>query len=123
MSTAAILTTAVALWPSLRRVLVRVGRWLIRRVVNHGVERVLGFMQVRIETFRGRRERARSPRRTRWLTGRIRRWTQAMAWLRARASQLQAKVAAELDAMAESARLPWDADGEIYERWVRAGNE
>jgi hypothetical protein len=116
MTTASIVA---ALWRPLKRVLLLVGRWLIRRIATKGVDRVSYFMELRIETFQGRRARARSERRKAWLTGRISRWRKALAWVQRQARAHLQLAAKRLDEMAEREGLQWDARDEVYERWAR----
>jgi peptidoglycan/xylan/chitin deacetylase (PgdA/CDA1 family) len=116
MTTAAIVA---GLWPACKRVLLLVGRWLIRRISTQGVERVVHFMELRIETFEGRRERARSDRRKAWLTARIGRWRKALGWVRKQVRAHLERAAKALDELAEKEALGWDAPDESYDRWAR----
>jgi hypothetical protein len=116
MTTAAIVA---GLWPTCRRILLLVGRWLIRRISTKGVERVVHFMELRIETFEGRRERARSERRKKWLAARIGRWRKALDWVQKQARARLERAAKALDELAEKEALGWDARDESYDRWAR----
>lgn len=73
--------TTPAIWPSLRRILVAIGRWVLDRIVRSTVLAVVWYMRGKVEDFKRRLARARSDRRKRWLRGRIRRWTRAAGWL------------------------------------------
>jgi hypothetical protein len=116
MSTAAIVA---GLWSELKRILLLVGRWLIRRISTKGVDRVVHFMELRIETFVGRLARARSVRRKTWLKRRIVRWRKALAWVTKQVRARLEKAARALDELAEQQGLAWDAPDEVYERWAR----
>ena len=95
---------ARALWPALRRILIRLGRWVLDDLAEDGVVFVARYLLKRVQVFARRLKRARTKLRRRWLRGRIGRWRHASAWLTANASNLKGKA---LDAYAELAeRIP-----------------
>lgn len=95
---------ARALWPALRRILIRLGRWVLDDLVEDGVRFVARYLLKRVRVFARRLGRARTKLRRRWLRGRIGRWRDASAWLTANASSLRGKA---LDLYSELAeRIP-----------------
>lgn len=120
MTAAAILT---ALWPGLRRVLLNIGRWLLRVIAEQGIRFLNLYMRQRIRVFHSRLTRvlarSHSKWRPKWLRGRIARWHRAITWLQ---SQHAAKLRGEVLSMAErkAAKLiPDEAPGESFGRWRR----
>jgi hypothetical protein len=117
MTTATIL---VALWPSIRRILGKLGRWVIDMVSRKGAAVVAGYLELRTEVFERRRTKARSQVRRSWLVGRIRRWKAAARWLRGTEGQkLRGKV---VDLAVERAQreLAEHATEESFKRRRRA---
>lgn len=93
-----------ALWPAMRRILIRLGRWVLDDLVDDGVRFVARYLLKRVRVFSRRLGRARSRLRRRWLRRRIGRWRDASAWLTANASSLRGKA---LDLYSELAeRIP-----------------
>ncbi len=67
---------------ALLRIVKRVGRWLIKRLLRRGHGKVLAFIELRIDTFRDRLDRARTKGRKRLLRARIRWRVRLLTWLR-----------------------------------------
>lgn len=85
----------------------RIGRWILERLIVRGARRLAEYMEERVEVFRGRLARARTPRRKAWLRGRIRRWTDAARWILEYHFEVGRCVADESDdLMARAAKLP-----------------
>lgn len=107
---------------TLQRGLIRIaraiGRWILRRIIAKGIDRLVGYMDGKIDDFERRLGRAKTERRTRWLTGRIRRWTNALAWLERRRAAISAKLVRFVDDEVGS-RIPTVANDESYTRWCR----
>lgn len=59
----------------------RIGRWLLRKLLEIGGEWLCGYMAGKLGDFRRRLAKAKTERRKRWLRGRIRRWSKALTWL------------------------------------------
>ena len=99
-------TIAIALF----RVVSRVGRWLIKRLVKYGHTKVLAFIELRIETFRGRLGRARTKRRKRRLRMRIRWRVGLLKWLEENRRSHTKTVLRAVDQVVDEAgrRIPWD---------------
>lgn len=107
----------LALWPSVRRILGRLGRWVIALVARKGVQGVATYLEMRTEVFASRRRKARAKLRRRWLAGRIQRWRAAARWLRSEeGGRFRGKVV-ELAAERAARELPEHADGETFDRW------
>ena len=104
--------TRAFLLRGLRRIARAIGRWLLRHLVERGVARLVGYLDGKIGDFKRRRARARTQRRKRWLTGRIRRWSAAMNWLVEHRTRITTTVAKAAEAAAAS--LPMRAKGEAY---------
>ena len=102
-------------------VLTNAGRWLIRRMVQWGLPRLIVFTECRIDTFRDRLKRAKTARRKAWLRWRISWRCKVLRWLEKHKAQLTAKAIKVLDRGIDAAakRIPWDAVGERYTDWVR----
>lgn len=92
------------------RIVSRVGRWLIRRLVKYGHTKVLAFIELRIDTFRDRLDRARSKRRKRRLRARIRWRVRLLAWLESNRKSHSKKVLHAVTTAVDAAgrRIPWD---------------
>lgn len=120
MTAAAILT---ALWPGLRRVLLAIGRWLMRVIGDEGVKFLAGYMRQRVHVFRRRLARVLARRhskwRPEWLRGRISRWNRAIVWLQSRQAQkLKGEVLRKANHLA-TYQIPEEAPGESFGRWRR----
>jgi hypothetical protein len=73
---------------ALIRIARAIGRWIVEHLLEHGREMLIGYMVGKVGDFRRRLARAKRPRRKTWLTGRIRRWNAAIAWLRKNAAEV-----------------------------------
>lgn len=108
MTNAALLATK--LWPSFRKLLIRIGRWVLRQVRRHGAQDMAVYMRMRaLGKFKERLERAVKrgwKRRARWLRGRIRRWLAMSAWLKRNAEKTNKRVVDRLDKLAIGDRIP-----------------
>jgi hypothetical protein len=110
------------LWPALRRILIGIGRWILDVILNEGRSGLAVYMRQRIGVFTRRLKRARkgSPR-SRWLTGRIRRWTQGATWLEgAAAKALSKKIAQEAQRRAEDELQAGEPVFENFAAWSKA---
>lgn len=107
-----------ALVRGLRRFAVRIGRWIIGQIREHGGRAIAHYMRVRVGVFRKRLERVKADWRKRFLRGRIRRWLDAAKWIESRWRQLTAPVLDEADRATQDI-----GDGvspyEVAERWRR----
>lgn len=120
MTTAAILK---AIWPGLRRVLLRIGRWLLNALADEGLRGLVSYMRQRVKVFRRRLakilKRRHSKWRPKWLRGRIARWLGAIRWLQGkRAAKLKGRVLDYAQRFAEDT-IPEDAPDESFARWRR----
>jgi len=95
-----------------------IGRWILRRIIARGVDRLIGYMDGKIDDFRRRRARVKAERRHVWLAGRIRRWTTALRWLERRRAEIGEKLVRLVDDEAGKL-LPMVANDESYTRWSR----
>lgn len=118
-------TTAIlqAIWPGLRRVLLRIGRWLLRTIADEGLRGLISYMRQRVRVFQARLKRVlgrkHSKWRPKWLRGRIARWRNAITWLGSkRAAKLKGRVLEAAEKMAERL-IPEEAPGESFARWRR----
>jgi hypothetical protein len=118
-------TTAIlqAIWPGLRRVLLRIGRWLLRTIADEGLRWLISYMRQRVRVFQARLKRVLARRhskwRPKWLRGRIRRWRNAISWLKSkRAAKLKGRVLDAAQRMAERT-IPEEAPDESFSRWRR----
>lgn len=102
---------ARALWPALRRILIRIGRWVLDDLLEDGVRFVGRYMLKRCKVFRRRLERARTKIRRGWLRRRIVRWQKAAAWLFDNASALRKRSLEIYDRLATRIpeTSPWDS--------------
>ncbi len=126
-------TAAAALWPGLRKILLRVGRPLIRWLSRKGValairacRSMLKRLKKRSRRVRARFDRATSPRalgrherRLGWLSMRRANWAAARLWLAQRREQLGKAVARELESRLDDA-IPESPPCEDYARWCAA---
>lgn len=101
MSVAAATKIAGALWPAFRKLLKQIGRWLIRVMARRGLRNLLGYMACRVDVYEARLGRARTKRRKRWLTGRIRRWNAAMAWLKKHSPRIRVETVRAFEKLSE----------------------
>lgn len=90
-----------------------IGRWILRRIVQRGVDLVLGYLDGKIDDFKRRRGRARRDRRRKWLAGRIRRWSAAYRWLARHRRSITRRVV-ELVDQEVGTRIPQVANDERY---------
>ena len=97
---------------ALLRIARAIGRWVLRMAAKHGGSLLLGYMVGKVDDFRRRRERAKTPRRIEWLSGRISRWSSAIRWLRAHGSDLAEDVIKMADDAAAKASVPMVAEAE-----------
>jgi hypothetical protein len=100
------------LWSGLKRILIRIGRWVLDELIDEGVDRLVSYMRKRVKVFRWRlRNRARAEWRISFLRGKISRWNAAIRWLQRRAKQLAGKVLDWLQGMAEGLpyHSPWES--------------
>ena len=86
------------------------GRWLIKRLVRHGHTKVLAFIELRIETFRDRLERARKKHRKRRLRRRIAWRVRLLSWLRVHEKTHTKTVLKLVDRQVDELgrKVPWD---------------
>jgi hypothetical protein len=112
------------MWPGLRRVLLRIGRWLLRTIADAGIKGLIIYMRQRVRVFARRLGRVlhrkrHSLWRVSWLRGRIRRWKAAIRWLQGRQAQrLKGRVLKA--AMKRAAQeIPDQAPDEDFGRWKR----
>ena len=124
MSAAAATAALVQMWPSLRRSLLEIGRWLLEVIADEGVRGLIIYMRQRVKVFRRRlrrvlKRRAHSKWRVKWLDGRITRWGRAIAWLSgSQASKLKGKVVG-LAIDRATREIPTEAPDEVFARWRR----
>lgn len=98
------------------RIARQIGRWILRRIIAKGIDRLIGYMDGKIEDFERRLANARTKRR--WLVGRIRRWKRALAWLEQRRRSITQKIVRRVDDEV-GRHLPMAANDESYTRWCR----
>lgn len=118
---------ATALWPNLRKFMIRIGKWLFGVLTGEGARFLIRYMHQRVRVFKKRLERVKARRwsrkwRVRFLTGRIMRWTIAANWLEAKQADLKPKV---VDAMAKKLdeTIPEDSPWEDPKAWRRLPRE
>lgn len=135
MSAAAVVKALAPMWPTLRKYALQIGRWLIETIAEEGLRGLVIYMRQRVKVFArrkarvvARRRRNKSKRgkrfevenwRVRWLSGRIRRWNTAIAWLQSKAAaKLKGKL---IDLAVERAKreIPEEAPDEDFARWRR----
>ncbi len=98
---------AKALWPTLRRLILRIGRWVLRSLREHGVQALAGYMRIRAnDVFKARLGRARAKWRKRWLRGRIRRWLAVADWLEMHVKTINDEVADALEVLGIADKIP-----------------
>lgn len=59
----------------------KIGRWILRKLLEIGGRYLCGYMAGKIDDFRRRLQRAKTESRKKRLRGRIRRWSAALKWL------------------------------------------
>lgn len=59
----------------------KIGRWILRKLLEIGAAWFKGYLAGKIGDFRRRLQRAKTTRRKGWLRGRIRRWSAALEWV------------------------------------------
>ena len=119
MSTSAILA---GLWPGLRRLLIGIGHWILDVILAEGRSGLAVYMRQRVGVFTRRLKRTRkgSPR-SRWLTGRIRRWTQGAAWIEGEAAKaLSKQIAKRAQRLAALVLEEGEPAGENFAAWSKA---
>lgn len=79
----------------------KIGKWIITRLAKHLADRVAAYMLLKVEDFERRLAKARTPRRRRWLSGRIERWTAAARWLIRNSRDLATCAGSEFTALAQ----------------------
>lgn len=95
---------ARALWPALRRILIRLGRWVLDDVLEDGLSFVARYLLKRVKVMRRRLGRARTKWRRRWLRARIGGWVHASEWLTSHAASLTKRALRLYERLAE--RIP-----------------
>lgn len=127
MSAAAIGAVATALWPTFRRVLIRLGRWVLMKLIERGAPWLLGLMRRNILRFELGIEEAKASTRAatretglqgkrRWrmkrrrIQRRLDRWRWAAAWIAANVSKLKPTVLKAFEQLSE--RIPETAPWE-----------
>ncbi len=135
MSTVAVARVLTGLWPALRNLLLKIGRWLIETIAEEGIGGLIVYMRQRVRVFgrrivrvKARRSRMKSKRgprykienwRVLWLQGRVKRWRTAIAWLQSKAAErLRGYVIAKAVARAQD-EIPEEAPDEDFSRWLR----
>ena len=66
----------------LKKLIIAIGRWILRRIVQRGRVALINYMEGKVDDFERRLAKAKTPRRKKWLRGRIRRWNAVIAWLK-----------------------------------------
>ena len=95
------LALARGLWPSLRGLLLRVGRWVLRRISRVGYKRILHYMEERIERFRKRAITRKAKWARAFNADRAERWARVVEWIKANRVRLRKRVATELNGLAK----------------------
>lgn len=65
----------------LKKLIGEIGRWILQRIIKHGRVALIHYMEGKVGDFARRLAKAKTPRRRRWLRGRIKRWNAVTAWL------------------------------------------
>lgn len=130
MSAAALTAAASALWPALRSILRRIGRWILTRLIEHGAPWLLGLMRRKMGDFEheiqiaiaktkaatretGLKGKRRWRMRRRRFQRRLARWAWAAAWIAKNATRLKPAVLREFEALAHRIpATPWWEKGE-----------
>jgi hypothetical protein len=107
------------------------GRWLIRRLVQWGVPRLIAFIECRVDVLADRRKHlakrkagkgtAARKLRLRWLAYRVRWRVRLVEWLKKNHAKLGAKIVKAANDMfyEQTQRIPWDAAAERFAGWRR----
>lgn len=96
---------------------IKIGRWVLERVLKRGAVRLGHYLLERAEALRQKLKRAKTARKKRWLRGKIKRRERAGGWLLAWASDVSKCVAEEAEQLAlHGAKLPLVANCEKYRR-------
>jgi hypothetical protein len=107
---------AKALWPAARKLAIALGRWFLRRLQGKGAQWLARRMEARAKGYQTRRLNAalRQGRKAavRFRRKQIARWLKAVKWLRAKAKQINTKVADTLDSLGWEERIPMTLPGE-----------
>ena len=100
----------------------RFGRWVIRRLSEWGRTRLTARIQKKVAQMRVRLERARTPRRKRWLRFRIAWRTRLLAWISKHSAKLTQKAVDAADAALTRAghRIPHHHGRDSWGAWDRA---
>lgn len=124
--------TAIAkmLYPGLRKLLEKLGRWVVEklrrfgvavifRIIRKGIKRLrkrvrkIKLKLVRSESFR---KIGRLARRLAWVTDRLRNWRGTLDWFAQREAQLSQKVADRLNEMTDGL-IDYVAPAEKFSQW------
>lgn len=89
--------THAAIIAALIRFARKIGRWILRKLLEIGALWLEGYLVGKISDFRRRLARAKTERRKKWLRGRIRRWSAAYDWIDLNAHELDDDVVREAD--------------------------
>lgn len=92
------------LWPPLRRILIKIGRWVLRNVIIEGAKGLAVYLRMRARHFLERREVEKNAAKRGRLRRRARRYNAAAAWFDEHAARLTARALAVYDR--QSARIP-----------------
>lgn len=113
---AAALTAARILWPAFRKLLIKIGRWVARRVRRKGAMWVSGKMRKRALTFQATRLEAARRRgdkfAARFRKRQIGRWLKMSTWLADNTSRISKAIGAALNHLALADRIPLTLPGE-----------
>ena len=90
----------------------RIGRWILRKLLEIGGDWLCGYMAGKIGDMRRRLARAKTERRKRWLRGRIRRWDKALGWLNANRHDIGSDIVEAADSAASSIPMVAKAERE-----------
>lgn len=101
-----------ALWPALRRILIRIGRWVLDDLLEDGVRFVARYLRKRVKVFQRRLGRVKAKWRQRCLRRRIRRYLGASAWLDEHAGSLSKRALRLVEPLAEKIpeTSPWERE-------------
>lgn len=119
MTSTVAMTILSELWPTLRKHVLSIGRWLLRVAVRHGRDGLAVYMECRVEVFDERLKRAKSKQRRRWLRGRIRRWSIVIAWLHGREAENFTEKVIDLAHERAKREIPAIGPDESFGRWLR----
>lgn len=91
------------------RIAAAIGRWLLDLAARRGAAFLRAYIEERIGVFRARLGRAQTNRRRLWLQSRIRRWSAAARWLKAKAGDLDDKAIRAVCQLPQVKALPISA--------------